>query len=51
VSFIGREAFPYLSYIIVYIIGILRYRFGRGLVVSGSRSLDNIEVVSLLIIS
>jgi hypothetical protein len=51
VSFVGREALPYLSYIAVYIVGILYYYFGRGLVVSGSRSLDNIVVVSLLVIS
>jgi hypothetical protein len=51
VSFVGREALPYLSYIIVYIVGILYYRFGRGLVVSSSRSLDDIAVVSLLVIS
>jgi hypothetical protein len=51
VSFIDREALPYLSYIVVYIVGILRYRFGYSLVVSNSRSLDDIAVVSLLVIS
>jgi hypothetical protein len=46
VSFIGRGALPYLSRIIVRTIGVLRYYFGRGLVVSGSRSPDDIVVVS-----
>jgi hypothetical protein len=51
VSFIGREVLPYLSYIAAYIISTLYYCFGRGLVVSSNRSLDDIAVVGLLVTS